>query len=458
MSTVTGTVEATSNKRPMSFYICALAFTFERFAYYSTRFLLVMFVAATVATGGLGFDKVEGGLMASNLTAYTYLAPIFGGIIADRWVGAKYCVMVGMAIMSAGYIVGYFTDSMTLLWAMIILISVGTGLFKGNLNAIIGRLFTDQKQLDSAFSTAYSFVNIGSFIGTTTVGIFYLHTFAQGDVLGFKQCFLVCGLVLLAGTIMFIIGSRTFGDVGKRPFKLDMTAEEKAREEELKAQKAEKAPMTAMEKKRIAAIVLVSGFSIIFWLFWYLAYMPVYDWWEKNANWMVGGFQVPLSWFDSLNGLCCIVLGPILGAVWFKLSQRPQGDMSMFKKTALGLALLGVAYLVFAAAEATRPANGLAPLFWIVAFGVLLSLGEMCFSPLGNSFVSKYAPSRYLSVMMGVWIVATFAAAKSYGYLYAYTSKQDFVTVQVVIAAIAIASAVVLLLLNKKLTSLVEEE
>jgi dipeptide/tripeptide permease len=174
-------------------------------------------------------------------------------------------------------------------------------------------------------------------------------------------------------------------------------------------------------------------------------------------NWLVGTFTVPSSWFDSLNGFACIALGPILAMLWNKLSKRPQGDMSMFKKTAWGLSFMAGAYLIFALADATRGA-GKANLLYLVVFGLLLSLGEMFFSPLGNSFVSKYAPARLLSVMMGVWIVATFFAAKSYGYIYAFMETKNFIAGNIVVAAICIACAVVLFVLNKKLSGLVEED
>ena len=99
-----------------------------------------------------------------------------------------------------------------------------------------------------------------------------------------------------------------------------------------------------------------------------------------------------------------------------------------------------------------------ASILWIVAFGVLLSMGEMFFSPLGNSFVSKYAPKRVLAVLMGVWTFATFVAGKSYGYLYDFTLKFDMITVYTVIPVILFVAAALLFIFDKKLNSLVEDE
>jgi dipeptide/tripeptide permease len=129
----------------------------------------------------------------------------------------------------------------------------------------------------------------------------------------------------------------------------------------------------------------------------------------------------------------------------------------MFKKTALGMLLLGASFVVMALAEVVR-GDGQANLMWILVFGLLLSLGEMVFSPLGNSFISKFSPTQVLGLMMGVWPFAVFIAGKSYGYLYEYLSKFSFAPAYSVVAAVVIACGVVLWSLDKKLNKLVEED
>ncbi|WP_434292035.1 peptide MFS transporter [Clostridium botulinum] len=437
-----------TNKKPFGFYVCSVAFTLERFAFYSAKWLLAVFVVAKIADGGLGLSAAEAAKMSANLVAFTYAAPLIGAFISDRFVGARYLVPIGMVLMGAGYLVGWQASSAGMVNLMIVLVSLGTGLFKCQTNAITGRLFDDPRQLDSAFSVQYSFVNIGSFIGTTIIGVL------EGTK-GYAFCFLVCGIMMFIDAAWFTFGWRFLGETGKKPFKIDEHEEVKVKET-----KEEKKPLTSIEKKRVAAIILVSFFSVIFWVFWYLAYMPVYFYWGGDnaaANWMIGNFQVPTAWFDSLNALACITLGPILGRVWSKLAKRPQGDLSMFKKTALGMILLGLSYVIFAMADVTRGGN-LASLAWIVAFGIVLSLGEMVFSPLGNSFISKFSPPKLLSSMMSVWVLAVFFAAKSYGWVYEFTLKFKFAPTYFVIAAIAAGAGVILWLLDGKLNSLVVEE
>lgn len=441
-------MEKIRTKRPFGFYICSLSFTFERFAFYAAKWLLAIFVVASVADGGLGLTAADGAKMSANLVAFTYLAPLLGSFLSDRFIGARYLVPIGMVLMGIGYYVGSQATNAAMANLMIVLVSIGTGLFKSQANAITGRLFDDPKELDSAFSARYSFVNIGSLLGTTITGLLVVTK-------GFSFCFMVCALMMFFNAVWFIYGWRFLGDVGKKPFKADEIKQKTDNKE-----KEEKRPLTTVEKKRVAAIILVSIFSVIFWLFWYLAYMPVYYYWGGEngyADWTIGNFEVPTAWFDSLNALTCIALGSVLAKVWQKLSERPQGDLSMFKKTALGMIILGLSYIVFALADVVRGEN-LASLAWIFVFGVLLTLGEMVFSPLGNSFISKYSPLRLLTAMMAVWDIAIFIAGKSYGWLYEFTLKFPFAPTYFTIAAIAIASGLILWLMDKKLSSLVEEE
>ena len=138
---------------------------------------------------------------------------------------------------------------------------------------------------------------------------------------------------------------KSFGEAGKKPFLVDNRTEnvEKADKEK------DNAPLTKLERNRVIAILIVTVFSGIFWLIWYMAYMPVYyefgpvsqggsGW----ANWNIGSFEMPTAWFDSMNGLLCIILCPIFAGIWAKMRQRPQGDWGMFTKTALGIIILGL--------------------------------------------------------------------------------------------------------------------
>lgn len=444
-----GTVK---RKGGLGFWVCNFAFTLERFSFYSVKWLIVQFLVASVADGGLGVAKENGASYQSFFVAFTYLAPLFGSYISDHLVGAKYLVPIGMALISLGYFFGFRADSLSDVAIMIALVSIGTGLFKPQTNSITGKLFSDPKDLDMAFSTQYSMVNLGSFIGTTSVGLI-------AGTRGYRICFLVCSIVMLVNAVMFFLGWGPLGEAGAKPFKDSASSTEKAKTAEPSR------PLTKIEKQRVMAIVAVSLFSSIFWIFWYLGYLPVYDHWGAtneakefvNMNWKLFGFTIPTSFFDSENGLLCIALGPVLGMLWARDAKRPGGGLSIFKHTALGMGILGLAFLVAALAEITR-AGRPASLLWVVAFGFGMSLGEMTFSPLGNSFISKFAPGRLLSAMMAVWTFAIFIAGYSYGNLYNFISKLPFAPANFGIAALLIVLAAVLWGMDKKLNSLIVSE
>ena len=451
----------TKKKKPFGFYVCALGFTFERIAFYTAKYLLAIWIVTEVASGGLGLPDEKGVAMSAAFVAWTYITPIFGGYIADHWISPRICVPVGMILMGLGYLCTWKADSMGLVWAMIVLVSIGTGLFKGNLSGINGLLFHDSDELDEAFSIQYSFVNVGSFIGTTfiamlaTTGLFGIKT-------SFNTVFLICAIFMFVDAAWFILNSKALGDAGKEPFKADQ------REFETVAKKDEAAgdKLTSGDVKRIGAIVLVTLFSAIFWMVWYMAYMPAYyrfGWGDGSAymnlaNWYVGSFQIPTSWFDSMNALVCIALGPVLAAVWAKMAKRPQGDISMFKKTALGIILVGCSYIVMVVADKIAAANGQCSFLWLALVSMLMSLGEMIFSPLGNSFISKLAPAKVLGLLLGFWPIAVFIAQYIYPSLYAWLKTLNFTVGYGGLAAVIIALGVILWLCSGKLDEMEKAE
>lgn len=451
----------TKNKKPFGFYVCALGFTFERIAFYTAKYLLAIWIVTEVASGGLGLPDEKGVAMSAAFVAWTYITPIFGGYIADHWISPRICVPVGMILMGLGYLCTWKADSMGLVWAMIVLVSIGTGLFKGNLSGINGLLFHDSDELDEAFSIQYSFVNVGSFIGTTfiamlaTTGLFGIKT-------SFNTVFLICAIFMFIDAAWFILNGKALGDAGKEPFKADQ------REFETVAKKDDAAgdKLTSGDAKRIGAIVLVTLFSAIFWMVWYMAYMPAYyrfGWGDGSAymnlaNWYIGSFQVPTSWFDSMNALVCIALGPVLAAVWARMAKRPQGDISMFKKTALGIILVGVSYIVMVVADKIAMANGQCSFLWLALVSLLMSLGEMIFSPLGNSFISKLAPAKVLGLLLGFWPIAVFIAQYIYPSLYAWLKTINFTVGYGGLAAVIIVLGIILWLCSGKLDEMEKAE
>lgn len=194
---------STKNKMkfPKAFWACSCTEIFERLSYYLGRSLILIFVVEAVAHGGLGLSDKVAANMQSNLTAFSYLLPLFGGIIVDRFVGAKYTTPIGMLICAVGYYMGAIATSATGVYLMIFFVSAGLALFKNG--PIIGRVITQKEQMDPAFSMRYTLVNVGAFIGTFLVGILYKDVFAKGEVLGFAPCFKMAALVMVLGALWY---------------------------------------------------------------------------------------------------------------------------------------------------------------------------------------------------------------------------------------------------------------
>ncbi|MGN0312953.1 MAG: peptide MFS transporter [Lachnospiraceae bacterium] len=448
-------MENTKKSWPFGFWVCAFSFTLERCAYYAARWGLTIFIVLEAMNGGLGLDKSVGAVMSSNLVAFTYITPIIGGIIADRWISPRILVPIGEILMGIGWLCAWQANGIGMLWVAIILISIGTGFFKGNVSGISGRLFplADQDTLDSVFNIQYMFVNIGSFVGTTFLTL-------VATQVSYRLMFLLCGIILFIDCAWWLVGMKSFGDAGKKPFLVDNRKEDADKADVAK----DNAPLTKLEKNRVVAICIVTLFSGIFWLFWYLVYLPIYyefgpisqggsGW----ANWNIGSFEMPTSWFDSANGLLCIILCPIFAGIWAKMKQRPKGDWGMFTKTALGIIILGISLLIMVAAAAMAGEGTKDPVgIWLIFFvAFALTLGEVIFSPLGNSFISKYAPAKLLGTMLGVWPLIIFFSGKAYGPLYNWLGQFSFVKAYGIVSAIIIAIGIVMLLFTKKFDEMV---
>ncbi len=457
-------MEATKKKTyPLGYWICCLTYTFERFAFYGSKPLLVLFLTKSVAEGGIGIDPVDAAPIAALLTSLTYLAPIVGGWICDRWFGARYAVTLGCVLMGLGYFIGWKSTSVAMVYAMIIVVSVGTAFFKGNLAAIIGRMFDDKDVLDAAFSIQYSFVNIGSFFGSMICGILYLNQFANGEELRFRTVFLFCGVLVIVGGVFFTLCYGFLQGQGKLPFKY-LTDTQGNVIGEAKKEKAEKstAPLTVVEKNHVLAIILVSLFSVIFWLAYYQQDIFLTLYIEEKVMRNIGSFTLsPVHLTTTWNGLLCIFMSLAFAKLWATLAKRPQGDLSMFHKVTLSFVFLGLSYASLMVMELLRgvgaPDSQKAHFLWIVIFGIFITIGEICFSPLGNSFVSKFAPKKYLSLLMGVWTAATFVASQLNGQVMKLVQKLGDFNIMVAFAIISFACAVIMFFLIKPLNKLTEE-
>ena len=455
---------------PLGFYLSCITYTFERFAFYGSKPLLILFLLAAVNNGGLGISKVEAGFLTAQFTAWTYVAPVLGGYICDHWLGARYSVTLGSILMAIGYLFGWKADSTTDVILMIIIVSVGTGFFKGNLTSLMGRLIDDPKKKDSAFSIVYAFVNIGATFGSAIMGYAYLYTFKQGDILGFRDCFLWCAVSVLVGGIIFTLSYPKLKGQGKKPFKYNVDENgnvietaDSSKEKALNAKDNSEAKLTSVQKSRVSAILIVVFVSILFWFFYFQQDIALTIYMSEYVDMKIGSFTLsPAHVTTTWNGILCVALSLAAAKLWNKLAQRPQGDLSMFKKVALAFLFMGIAYVILIAMEISRgvgaPDSVKVSVLWLFVFSIFLTLGEIAFSPLGSSFVSKYAPKKYLSVLMGVWFFATFAANQLNGITEKFVQSLGIYTIFVIFAIISFVGAISMFVLDKSLKKLLHDD
>jgi POT family proton-dependent oligopeptide transporter len=389
---------------PAGLYYLFFTELWERFSYYGMRAILVLYMAAEILEGGLGWDTERALGLYGTYTSLVYLTPLIGGWLADKYLGQRMSVFIGGMLMIAGH----FLMAYTVMWAFYValgLIIAGNGFFKPNIATIVGGLYKQgDPRRDGAFTIFYMGVNIGAFLAPLVCG--YL-----AASWGWHYGFAAAGVGMAIGQVVFAIAIRknVLGDVGKKPVK---NAE--ATDAEGKAVKA--GPLNKQEIDRIIVIFVLALFVIFFWTGFEQAggYMNLFT--NEYTDRDLLGWTVPAAWFQSLNPLFIILLAPVMSSLWITLGRKGK-DPSTPVKMAWGLILLAVGFLfmVGAAIQQGDAITASSSMFWLVMAYFFHTVGELCLSPIGLSMVTKLAPARLVAFFMGVWFLANAAANKLAG-------------------------------------------
>jgi len=382
----------------------------ERFSYYGMRAILILFMTATPAQGGLGFGVKEAASIYGTYTMAVYLTALPGGLAADYLLGARLAVFIGGIVIALGHFSMIF-HSTTFFYMGMALIAIGTGLLKPNISAMVGGLYKENDpRRDSGFSLFYMSINIGAFAAPFVCG--YL---AQGESfkrfissLGFDPTrswhfgFGAAGVGMVLGLIIYVLNGRTLTRVGK------------SRRERAKVDKtASKEPLTRDDWKRIAAIVIFFVFTILFWAAYEQKGASLNLFARDLVRTEIFGIRFPPSFLQGLTPLFVIMLAPIFSVLWLRLKDRQPSSPAKFT---LGLLFIGVAYLLLIPACMLTGSGRVSPL-WLVGLYFLEVVGEMCLSPVGLSTVTKLSPPKLVGIMMGVWFLAASFGSKLAGYL-----------------------------------------
>jgi POT family proton-dependent oligopeptide transporter len=412
----------------------ALSFLFatemwERFSYYGMRALLVLYMVKYLLLPaqaghvlGLGsfksaleavFGPLDPQPLASQIygfyTGLVYLTPIFGGLIADRVLGQRRTVILGAALMAVGHFMMAFEH--LFLFALVFLI-LGNGCFKPNVATQVGALYAPgDRRRDRAFSIFYVGINLGAFFSPLVCG-------TLGEQVGWHYGFAAAGVGMTTGLIIYLIATPT---LPKDAFAKRETPH---------------APLARKDWQAIGAILALMLPVGLFWATYEQQGNTIVLWASEYTDRHLLGFEIPVTWFQAFNPFMIFAFTPFIVSLW-----RWQGtrEPSTVVKLSIGLFLNAASWLIMLAA-AHAAGGGQASWPWLFAFFVAITTGELYLSPTSLSLVTKVAPVRLLSMMMGVWLLTNFIGNFLAGYLGTFWSsmgKGDFFLMLAVISAAA---------------------
>lgn len=376
---------------PVGLYVLFFTEMWERFSYYGMRALLVLYISSTVSDGGLGWTKASALELYGWYTMLVYVMSIPGGIVADKLLGQKKSVMYGAIIL----VLGHGILAIEQLWAFytgLALIIFGVGMLKPNISTMVGGLYKKgDVRRDKGFTIFYIGINIGAFLSALIVGW-------VGENIGWHYGFGLAGIGMLLGLVVYIWGQKYLSHVGNY-LGNSVNEEERA---------AMKKPLSKIEKDRMVVLLISFLIIIVFWGAFEQAGGLLNIYADEKINRVIFGWEMPATWFQSFNAAFIIIFGTLVAGFWAKRKLKGK-ETSTLLKMGIGTIIMGLGFLLMVGAskEAGSTEFGTAS-FWWLAFAYLLhTIGELCASPTALSFITKLAPVKYASIMMGVYFAAT---------------------------------------------------
>ncbi len=441
---------------PKGLYVLFATEMWERFNFYGMRALLVLFLV-----NALRFSDADASLVYGGFLGLCYLTPIIGGAISDRLLGNRRCIMLGGIIMGCGQLL-MFTSAIlyasnvdlakSIMWTALGILILGNGLFKPNISSIVGQLYPKgDGRLDSAFTVFYMGINLGAFLGITICPILGDVKIDEVRVVeAFKWGFLAASIAMFLSVIVFRLLMDKYvvtpdgKPVGEKPAAKGAAAEGIEGAATFSNQSAYTAvlaglallaifhfvfgmnwiysfiystglalagfiltdkSLTKVERDRIITLYVVAFFVMFFWACFEQAGSSLTFVADYQTDTNVFGWNMPPSIVQNANSLFIILLAPLFSILWLKLQSRKAEPMSPVKQ-AIGLTMLTVGFIIMAYRVDGLGMNEKIGVMWLVVMYLFHTIGELCLSPVGLSLVSKLAPMRFSSLLMGVWFLA----------------------------------------------------
>lgn len=480
MITASENLSPAKAQHPPSLFILFFTEMWERFSYYGMRALLVLFLVSSVMEGGWAWDRSEALQLYAVYTGLVYLTPIIGGWVADKFLGYRMAVILGALTMTLGH-ASMAMDTRVFFFLGLILLILGNGLFKPNISSIVGQLYTDENEKDSAYTIFYMGINAGAFLGILLCG--YI-----GEKVGWSYGFGLAGIFMFFGMLQFTFAQKIFGTIGLSPKKeaalatIDKDLNPVTEEIVIESHESKK-----VRRDRIIVIIVFSIFTIFFWMAFeqaggsmtifakdytnrlltggsatafkwinssivvvtmiiltvvlinlfkktfrkyglsnlFLGTSFVIIWaivvWMLYKEFSAPITEVPASWFSILNSFFIITLAPLFSRIW-ESRLNPSGPI----KFGIGLILLGIGFAILAFGGRVIPQGAnvaSVSMVWLILAYLFHTMGELCVSPVGLSYISKLSPVRVVGLMFGIWFVATFIANTLAGFTGSFIDK-----------------------------------
>ena len=423
---------------PKGLFVLFFTEMWERFSYYGMRAILVLYLV-TQTTGdnpGLGWTSAEALALYGWYTMLVYVASIPGGWIADRLIGQKKSVLIGGLTLCLGHSI-LAVEQMWAFYSGLGLIIAGVGLLKPNISTMVGGLYEQGDiRRDKGFTIFYIGINIGAFLSSLIVGY-------VGEVHGWHYGFGLAGIGMLLGQLVYMAGQKHLIHVGNL-----LTKTENPEEKEKYNQ-----PLTKIEIDRVKVLLLSFLIVIVFWGAFEQAggLMNIYT--LEKTNRVIAGMTIPASVFQSLNAAFIILLGTSVAGYWASRSSKNKEASSLFKM-AVGTMIMGTGFFFMSAASAEFDTNGSSAMYWLVLAYLFHTIGELCASPVALSFITKLAPVKYASIMMGVYFAMTGFGNKLAGFLGESASDLGEFVIFTGIATFCIAFGLLIIVFKKQLNAL----
>ena len=412
----------------------------ERMSFYGMRGILVLFMTANLASGGLNLNPVSASAIYGIYASCVYLVALPGGWIADRLIGQQKAVLYGAIVIMLGHFVLAFPNIKTF-YIGLLLVVLGTGLLKPNISAIVGGLYNSNEHLKQAgFTIFYMSINIGSILGFFICG--YL-----GENIGWHYGFGAAGIGMLFGLVQFIFTKKYLGDVGLLP-SVNINNSQKRNDQKIVTivliliflislsgifglWSFNPLPVANLmtliitlisigyfaylfiygnldtnEKRKISLIMILFVGAAFFWSGFDQAGSSFNIFAKEYTSRYIGGWQYPASWLQILNPALVVILSPFMSYLWIFLGKRMLDPKLPFK-FGIGLLLMAIGFLVIAYAANLAIEYGSAGAKWLLLTYLFHTIGELTISPIGLSAISTLSPKRFIGQMMGVWFLAS---------------------------------------------------